>query len=138
MDEIETQNPVSPETEQTQEQTVPPVMPPNAVPPPMSEYPRGPQYVPGPPTNANDDAMRFVIPLNPSALAVIAGYVGMFSILAIPAPFAILFGVLALRDLKRHPEKTGSGRAWFGIIVGTFFTLIFGFFLVASLMDPKR
>jgi hypothetical protein len=59
-----------------------------------------------------------MIPIGRSGYAIAAGYIGLFSILVIPAPFAILFGYLALKDIKRHPEKTGKGRAWFGIIMG--------------------
>jgi hypothetical protein len=64
-------------------------------------------------------ALRMVIPIGRSGYAIAAGYIGLFSVLVIPAPFAILFGVLALKDIKRHPDKFGKGRAWFGIIIGS-------------------
>lgn len=56
--------------------------------------------------------------MNRSALSIVAGYVGLFSVLVVPAPFAVGFGWLALRDLRRHPEKRGRGRAWFAIVLG--------------------
>src|SRR5947209_2672570 len=37
-----------------------------------------------------DPALKFVVPLNTSALAIIAGYVGLVSVLCVPAPFALL------------------------------------------------
>jgi hypothetical protein len=36
----------------------------------------------------------------------------------IPAPFAILCGVMAIKDINKNPEKLGLVRAWFGIIAG--------------------
>jgi Domain of unknown function (DUF4190) len=71
-----------------------------------------------------DPAMRVLLPVGRSFYAIIAGYLGLISVLVFPAPFAILFGFLALRDIKRHPEKGGRGRAVFGLIMGTMFTLL--------------
>jgi hypothetical protein len=48
-------------------------------------------------------------------------------VLLLPAPFAVLLGVLALKELKRKPELHGAGRAWFGIIMGVACMLIYGF-----------
>lgn len=75
----------------------------------------------GPPVGAApaDPAMRFVVPgAGLSPMALVAGYLGLFSILLLPAPFAIVFGVLGLRDV-RNSDKHGEGRAWFGIIAGS-------------------
>jgi hypothetical protein len=66
----------------------------------------------------NDPAMRLLLPVGRSWLAIAAGYMGLFAILLIPAPFAILLGILAIRDIKRHPDLCGTGRAIFGIIMG--------------------
>jgi hypothetical protein len=65
-----------------------------------------------------------MLPIGRSGFAIAAGYIALFSVLVIPAPFAILFGYLALRDIKRHPEKTGKGRAWFGIVMGVLVIVI--------------
>ncbi len=67
---------------------------------------------------AEDPALRLLIPIGRSGLAIAAGYVGLFAVLLVPAPFAILLGVLALKDIKRNPKKMGRGRAIFGIIMG--------------------
>lgn len=62
--------------------------------------------------------MRFIMPVNVSGWAVAAGYLGLISVLCIPAPFAVLAGILAIRELNRDPEKNGMGRAIFGLIMG--------------------
>jgi hypothetical protein len=48
----------------------------------------------------------------------------LFSLILFPAPLALIFGILALRDLKRHPDKGGRGRAIFAIVMGSLFTLL--------------
>lgn len=63
-------------------------------------------------------AMRMLLPVGRSGLAIAAGYAGLFALLMFPAPLAILLGILAVRDLKRHPHKHGMGRAVFGIVMG--------------------
>lgn len=79
-------------------------------------------------------ALRMCVPIGRSGYAITAGYVGLFSVLVIPAPFAILFGVLALRDIRRHPEKFGKGRAWFGIAMGA---LVLIAILVAAIIGRR-
>jgi len=67
---------------------------------------------------ADSRAIRMILPIGRSGLAIAAGYAGLFALLVLPAPLALLLGVLAVRDLKRHPKKFGMGRAVFGIIMG--------------------
>jgi hypothetical protein len=81
-------------------------------------------FLQGPPPASNDAALRMVLPIGVSGLAIVAGYLGLISVLGIPAPFALLTGILAIRDIKRHPGKHGMGRAIFGIIMGGLFTLM--------------
>ena len=64
-----------------------------------------------------------MVPVNTSVLAILAGYVGLISVLCFPAPFALLLGVLALRQLKRNPKLHGKGRAVFAIVMGAVFTI---------------
>jgi len=66
----------------------------------------------------DDPAMRLLLPVGRSGLAIAAGWVGLFSFLIWIAPIAIVLGILAIRDLQAHPEKHGMGRAVFGIIMG--------------------
>lgn len=72
--------------------------------------------------DGNKDPMRFVAPVHASGLAVAAGYLGLFSVLFIFAPIALILSILALNDLKKNPHKTGKGRAIFGLIMGGIFS----------------
>ena len=75
--------------------------------------------------NEPDPALGLVIPTGPqSGLAIAAGYCGLFSFIVPLAPIAVILGVLALRDLKAHPEKKGTGRAWTGIVLGSIVMVI--------------
>jgi hypothetical protein len=75
--------------------------------------------------------MRMVLPVGRSGLAIAAGYAGLFAILGIFAPGALVLGILALRDLSKHPEKLGRGRAWFGVIAGGLFTALMVLMILA-------
>ena len=88
-----------------------------------------------------DPFLRMVIPVGRSGLAVAAGYLGLFSLIFFPAPFALGVGLLAIRDLRRHPEKHGMGRAVFGVVMGGLFTLFLLAILVLMAMasaSPRR
>jgi hypothetical protein len=67
---------------------------------------------------AADPALRYVLPIDRSGWAVAAGYLGLFSILLLPAPLALACGLKALADLRSRPGRLGRGRAWFGIVAG--------------------
>jgi hypothetical protein len=69
-----------------------------------------------------DPGVRMVAPVNTSGLAIAAGYLGLISVLCVPAPFALLLGILALRYLKKHPKLDGKARAIFAIVMGTIFS----------------
>jgi len=80
--------------------------------------------------------MEYVIPLNTSALAILAGYVGLISVLCFPAPLALILGILALRQLKQNPKLRGHGRAIFAIMMGGLFTALpLGFLVYAAIMN---
>ena len=70
-----------------------------------------------------DPALRAVIPINTTPLAIAAGYVGLISVLCVPAPLALVLGILALRELKRKPNRDGRYRAVFAIVMGVIFTI---------------
>lgn len=72
----------------------------------------------------SDDGLQYVVPVNTNVLAILAGYAGLVSVLCFPAPFALILGLLALRDLKRNPGQHGKGRAIFGIVMGVIFSLL--------------
>jgi hypothetical protein len=78
-----------------------------------------------------DDALlRMVIPVGRSLWAIAAGYAGLFSFLFVCAPISLVLGIIAIVDLRKHPEKHGWGRAIFGLVMG----LIFSLLLVAMLL----
>jgi len=79
----------------------------------------------------SDPVTRMLLPVGRSGWAIAAGYLGLFSLLALPAPLALLTGVLAVVDIRRHPEKHGMGRAVFGIIMGALGSILLVAFLVA-------
>lgn len=66
----------------------------------------------------------WVLPTGRSGLAIAAGYTGFFAFLVAPAPVALVLGILAVIDIKHHPEKQGMGRALFGLITGALGTLV--------------
>lgn len=86
---------------------VPPAFPPAAQPSVVQNRPASP-----------NGCLALVVPIGRSGWAIAAGYLGLLSLLVIPAPFAILCGVLAIKDITKNPEKLGLVRAWFGIIAG--------------------
>ena len=105
-------------------------------PPPHGEVPQPaawpPPQQPGPPPAywqqppaSDDKLLAWAIPINRSGLAIAAGYVALLTLpVLIAGPIAVLLGILAFRDIKRHPEKLGKGRALFAIIYGGFGTLV--------------
>jgi hypothetical protein len=114
-------------------------LPPPAAFPPPGAYPpaAGYGYPPGypPPQPQGFQPVDLIAPVNVrNALAVAAGYLGIFSffcfgpLLGIPA---IICGALAL---KKKEQLGGAGRAWTGIICGGLSTLIYGLaFLIPML-----
>ena len=84
------------------------------------------------PVSTYDPSLRWVLPVGRSGWAVAAGYLALFAVLVLPAPFALAIGIIALRDLKRHPAMLGRGRAIFGIVMGTLGTIV----LCALLLSP--
>ena len=68
--------------------------------------------------SGDDATMRALLPVGRSGWAIAAGYLGLLSPLLIFAPFALLTGIVAVWDMRRHPEKHGMGRAILGIVMG--------------------
>ena len=71
----------------------------------------------------DDPGMRIILPVGRSGLAIAAGYVGLFSLMILPAPFALCLGIWAIIDIRKHPDKHGMGRAVFAIIMGAIFSI---------------
>jgi hypothetical protein len=86
--------------------------------------------------------MRMLLPVGRSAWAIAAGYVGLISVLVVPAPLAILLSIIAIRHIRKskateHP-KHGMGRAIFGLVMGVIFTTaLIGWILVVTFSHGK-
>lgn len=114
----------------------PPALPPRApaTPPPAPAAPSPLPPAPAGQPAAPNSFVALLVPLGRSGWSILAGYLGLFSVLVLPAPFAILCGVLAIKDIRKNPHKLGLVRAWFGIIAGSFCLLfIVGVFIIAAL-----
>ncbi len=104
------------------------------IPPPLPnpQWPN-PQFPPPAPRQHSveeDAGMRMLLPVGRSSWAIVSGYLGLISALCVPAPFAILTGILAIRDMRRDPKLHGMGRAVFGIVMGSIFTIALFIWLV--------
>lgn len=96
--------------------------------------------VPGTPARAGKEevgALRLLIPINRNIIAVIAGYVGIFSLLILPGPLALILGIIALVQLKHRPQQFGRGRAWFAVIIGALASILLLVFLASVLFTPR-
>lgn len=77
-------------------------------------------------------ALRFVVPVGRSGWAIASGYLGLVSLIPFVGILAIATGILAIRDINKHQDKHGLGRAWFGIVMGALTVVVYTFaFLVA-------
>ena len=83
--------------------------------PPYAAPPAEPALKPFIEDNA---ATRLLLPIKVSSLAFIAGYLGLFALILVPAPLALVVGLAAIADLRRHPEMRGMGRAVFAVFMG--------------------
>jgi hypothetical protein len=88
-----------------------------------------------PPTRppAYDAAKELVglVPVNTDGWCIAAGYLGLFAVLGIFAPFALITGILGLRSLNKRPGRRGHVRAWLGVVMGAMCTLLYGMGLIA-------
>lgn len=71
-----------------------------------------------PPRMGDDPTMRILLPVGRSGWAIAAGYAGLFSFLILPAPLALILGIIAIFHLKKRRDLHGMGRAVFGIVMG--------------------
>lgn len=103
--------------------------PSHAIPPP----------IPPPPLSGGigDDAgIRLLIPVGRSGWAIAAGYLGLFSLVLIPAPISVIVSILAIRDIRRSKltakVKHGMGRTIFGLVMGILGTLALGAIVISA------
>ena len=86
----------------------------------------------------DDPIIRMALPVGRSPWAIAAGYLGLFSVLLIPAPLALLLGVVAILDIRRHPKKHGMGRAIFAVIMGLLFTVLLAIIVVMNVVRARQ
>lgn len=81
-------------------------------------------------------AERMLIPVGRPVTSIVAGYCALFGVVPFCGlPFAIaaiVCGVLALKAIKKNPELSGVGRAWFGIILGSLMAALNLLFVVVA------
>jgi hypothetical protein len=94
----------------------------------------------GPAPVADHGALGLLLPIGPqSGLSIAAGYCGLIGLLVpIAAPVGLALGIYGLRDLKRHPEKRGRGRAITGIVLGGLATLLWLVWLLSLVASSIR
>lgn len=110
-------------------QIPPPNPPPNPhIPPPNPPYsaPNTPQH-----SIADDPMARMLLPVGRSTWAIVAGYLGLISVLCFPAPFALVAAILAIRELRNDPKLHGMGRAVFGLVMGALGCAVMLIWLIA-------
>jgi hypothetical protein len=77
-----------------------------------------------------------LLPIGRSGWAIAAGYLGLFGLVIVPAPLALIVSIIAIIDIRKSKgtanPKHGMGRAIFGLIVGIIGTAIL---LLALLLD---
>ena len=95
-----------------------------------------PPPIPQPQRMADDAGMRMLIPVGRSGWAIAASYLGLFSVLLIFAPFSLIISIIAIVDInkskKTENRKYGMGRAVFGLIMGTVFSVILALMLLTA------
>lgn len=90
-------------------------------------------WYPQPPPPGHDPALRWVLPVGRSGWAIAAGYLGLLSVTLVLAPFSLVLGLVALHDIRVHPDKLGKGRAVFGVAMGTVCTVLLLVLIAAQL-----
>src|SRR5262245_3907079 len=87
----------------------------------------------GPPSRPIEDepGMRWILPVGQSIWSIIAGYLGLLSLICLPAPLALLVSIIAIVHLRSNPRLSGWGRAIFGLVMGTLGTIGFVMMVIA-------
>jgi hypothetical protein len=81
-----------------------------------------------------DAGIRMLIPVGRSGWAIAAGYLGLFSFVVLPAPISLIVALIAISDIRKHPEKHGMGRAIFGLVMGILGTVALVFGLISMIV----
>ena len=90
------------------------------------------------PSIGADAGMRMLLPVGRSGWAIAAGYLGLFSLFGgCVGPIAIVISIIAMRDIKSHPERHGMGRAIFGLVLGIVGTIMLALILIGMFADAS-
>jgi hypothetical protein len=81
-----------------------------------------------------DAATRMLLPVGRSLWAIAAGYLGLFSLIPIFAPLAVIVSIVAIIQVKRNPKLHGMGRAIFGLVMGCLMSAFLFLFLFAVVL----
>jgi hypothetical protein len=81
-------------------------------------------------------ALSYIVPINTSIWAIFAGYMGLFGLLILPAPLALILSLIAMWHLKKNPELSGWGRAIFGLVIGIGGTAFLVLIVIGSFLQP--
>jgi len=103
---------------------------------PMPADPPAPHAFTPPPDHDPEAALVGILPVKTSFWALAAGYLGLLSPLVVFAPFAVIAGVVAIFDLRRHPGQRGYVRAAVGIVLGGAFLLFVVAAMISASMNP--
>ena len=83
---------------------------------------------------SNNAGMRLLLPVGRSGWAIAAGYLGLFSVIGLIAPIAIVVSIIAIIDISKskatNERKYGMGRAVFGLVMGIICTAVWAYFVV--------
>ena len=79
-----------------------------------------------------DRGLEILLPINRSGLSLVAGYLGLLSLLPLVGIVAIIVGCLAMYDFRKRPEHHGRGRAIFGIVMGLITTIAYGILFIKA------
>lgn len=79
------------------------------------------------------DSLAGLIPVRTSLWAIAAGYLGLFSLILFPGPLAVIVSIIAIVDLKRHPELRGHVRVIVGLLLGVPATVLLFLVLLIAL-----
>lgn len=82
-----------------------------------------------------DAMMRMILPVGRSVWAIVAGYLGLISVLVVPAPFALIAGIIAIVEIRKNPKKHGMGRAIFGVVMGGLFSVVAVLIAIVALFE---
>lgn len=106
-----------------------------ATPPPIPPVASAPGRI------GDDAGVRLLIPVGRSGWAIAAGYLGLFSMVLLPAPLSVIISILAIRDIRKSKGtakvKHGMGRAIFGLVMGIAGTVLLGIIVFATMARHK-